>query len=202
MEKNLPETVASNNIDYRSATLMQLIDNASFLNRYVRRLVETVTIYETQDVGIYETYQVSNMTKGEALWIEQKYPFFLEALLALSTDSAELKKKFDNIPMVKVDTGVDDNDKIFGWMRMDPFKLGFIPVWLNPCYHFGKWIVELQAWRHKEAQEDLKRITMRVMLLEQAIAGKSDPKLEKELSILRTKSEELTYKINKAEEEL
>jgi hypothetical protein len=201
-EKTMPETVSTASIDHKSAVIMQMVDNASFMMRFIRRFVETTAVYETEAVGMYEDYQKSNLTKGEAAWIDNKFPFFLEVFQALSDKTTDFIKKFESIPNVNVDTGSDDNTSLFGRMRMDPFKLGFIPVGLNPFFHIGKWIAEFQAWRYKEAQEDLKRIQQRIMLLEEAWSGKANPKVEKEIMILRDKSEGLIYKINKAEEDL
>ena len=202
IQKTLPETVASSAIDHRSAVLMQLVDNASFMNRYIRRFAEFAAINETQARGIYEDYQKNHLSKGEIGWVDNKFPMFISTLKALSENPNDFKKKFDEIPNVKVDTDSHNDNSLFGRGRMDPYQLGFIPVALNPFFHIGKWIAEFQAWRYKEAQEDLSRIQKRILLLEEADAGKSNPKVEKELEILRDKSEELTYKINKAEEEL
>lgn len=200
--KTLPETVSSTNIDYRSATLMQMVDNASFMMRFVRRFVETTTIYETQARGIYEDYQKKNLTKGEAQWVENRFPMFLTVFATFSEPTAAFSKSFENVPNVKVDTESDHDLKLFGQVKMDPFRLGFIPVSLNPFFHIGKWIAEFQAWRYKEAQEDLMRIQQRILLLEEADKGKANPKIEKEIEILRDKAEGLIYKINKAEEEM
>uniref|UniRef100_A0AAU7PF95 Virion structural protein n=1 Tax=Burkholderia phage vB_BgluM-SURPRISE13 TaxID=3159457 RepID=A0AAU7PF95_9VIRU len=200
IHKSMPETVSQQTIDHRSAVMMQMVDNAAFLNRFIRKFIEAVTVYETDAIGMYEDYQKDNLTKGEAAWIEARFPYFLEVLASLSDDG--FKKKFDDIPNVKVDVDSDDNNALFGRLKMDPFKLGFIPVSLNPFFHIGKWIAEFQAWRYKEAQEDLRRIQSRILLLEEAHAGKSNPQVEKEIKILRDKSEGLIYKINKAEEEM
>ncbi|BAS04974.1 putative virion stractural protein [Ralstonia phage RSF1] len=200
IRKSMPETVSQMSIDHRSAVMMQLVDNAAFMNRFIRKFIEAVTVYETEAVGMYEDYQKDNLTKGEAAWVEDRFPFFLETLEALSDD--HFKQKFDDIPNVKVDPDSDDNNALFGRLKMDPFKMGFIPVSLNPFFHIGKWIAEFQAWRYKEAQEDLRRIQQRILLLEEAKQGKSNPQIEKEIKILRDKSEGLIYKINKAEEEM
>ena len=200
IRKSMPETVSQMSIDHRSAVMMQLVDNAAFMNRFIRKFIEAITVYETEAVGMYEDYQKDNLTKGEAAWVEDRFPFFLETLEALSDD--HFKQKFDDIPNVKVDPDSDDNNALFGRLKMDPFKMGFIPVSLNPFFHIGKWIAEFQAWRYKEAQEDLRRIQQRILLLEEAKQGKSNPQIEKEIKILRDKSEGLVYKINKAEEEM
>lgn len=202
VEKTLPDAVAANAIDYRSAVLMQLIDNASFLNRYVRRFTELAVICETDASGMYEEYKKDNLNKGEILWVSSRFPSFLSTLAALSDNSATFKKKFDEIPNVKVDADGDSDVSLFGRGRMDPFRLGFIPVFLNPFFIVGKWVAEFQAWRYKEAQEDLSRIQKRILLLEESIEGRSMPKIEAELKLLRNKSEELTYKINEAEADL
>ncbi len=202
VEKTLPETVAVTAIDYRSAVLLQLIDNASFLMRFIRRFAETSTIYETQARGMYEDYQKNNLTKGEANWVNARFPSFLNVLTAYSEQPVAFKKKFEEIPNVKVDPDSGDDVSLFGRTRMDPYHLGFIPVALNPFFHVGKWIAEFQAWRYKEAQEDLSRIQKRILLLEEAEQGRSNPKVEKEIEILRDKAETLTYKINQAEADL
>lgn len=200
--RTLPEQVAQSNVDYRSAMLMQLVDNASFLMRFIRRFIEVAVVYETQAGGMYEDYQKNNLNKGEAQWVESRFVPFLTVLETLSDSPAHFKNKFEDVPNIKVDVDTDDDLALFGRGKMDPFKMGFIPVSLNPFFHVGKWIAEFQAWRYKEAQEDLVRIQKRILLLEESNAGKGNPKIEKEIEILRDKSESLIYKINKAEEDL
>lgn len=202
IEKHLPETVSAGNIDHRSAVLMQLVDNASFTMRFVRRFVETSVIYETEVTGIYPDYAKNNLTKGEVQWVNARFPFFISMIEALSMAPHDFTKKFEDIPSVKVDTESGNDVSMFGRDKMDPFKLGFIPLSINPFFIVGRWIAEWQAWRYKEAQEDLSRIQKRIMLLEEAEAGKANPKIEKEIEILRDKSEGLIYKINKAEEDI
>lgn len=202
IERTLPEQVAQSNIDYRSAMLMQLVDNASFMMRFIRRFIEVAVVYETQAGGMYEDYQKNNLTKGEAQWVETRFVPFITVLETLSDSPAHFKSKFEDVPNIKVDVDTDDDLALFGRGKMDPFKMGFIPVSLNPFFHIGKWIAEFQAWRYKEAQEDLVRIQKRILLLEEANSGKGNPKIEKEIEILRDKSESLIYKINKAEEDL
>lgn len=202
IERTLPENVSSSNIDYRSAVLMQLVDNSSFMMRYIRRFIETAVIFETQQYQIYEDYAKNNLNKGEVAWVQKRFPYFLVTLEVLSTDGKEFEKKYEKIPNVVVDSDSNNDLSLFGHDRMDPFRLGFIPLAINPFFIVGRWVAEFQAMRYKEAQEDLGRIQKRVMLLEEAIAGKANPKIEKEIEILRDKAETLTYKINKAEESL
>ena len=202
ISKTLPETVASSNIDHRSAALLQLIDNSAFMMRFIRRYVESVVVFETEAIEMYEDYQKNNLTKGEVLWIENRFAPFLMVLESLSEDPNSFRKKFDTIPHVKVDINSHDDFALFGRLKLDPFKMSFIPVYLNPFFIAGKWIAEFQAWRYHEAQEDLIRVQRRILLLEEAIGGKSNIKLEKEIEILRSKAAGLTYKINKAEEDL
>lgn len=201
VEKHMPETVASSAIDRRSAIILQLVDMSSFTMRYVRRFIEAVIVLETQATGIYDNYEKDNLTKGEAEWVRSRFGNFLTIFKALTDDLPDFKKKFENIPHVNVDPTGDDVS-VFGSLKMDPFMMGFIPVNYNPFFIAGKWIAEFQAWRYHEAQEDLSRIQRRILLLEEATAGKANPKLEKEIVILRSKSESLTYRINKAEEDI
>lgn len=202
IERTLPESVSANAIDYRSAVLMQLVDNASFMMRFIRRFIETSVIYETEQYGIYDDYARNNLNRGEVAWVQNRLTYFMITLEALSTDTAQFEKKYESIPNVRVDADSGSDVPLFGRDRMDPFRLGFIPLAINPFFKVGRWIAEFQAWRYKEAQEDLSRIQKRIMLLEEANAGKANPKIEKEIDILRDKSEALTYRINKAEEDL
>lgn len=201
IEKHMPETVAQANIDRRSATMLQLVDTAAFAMRFVRRFVETMVVYETQAVGMYEDYEKNNLSKGEAEWVRSRFGSFLIAFQSLSTDPGEFRKKFESIPHVNVDLAGDDI-AVFGKLRLDPYQMGFIPVNYNPLFIVGKWIAEFQAWRYKEAQEDLIRIQRRILLLEESVSGKSNPKIEKEIDILRDKASDVTYRLNKAEEEI
>lgn len=201
-ETTLPQFVTRDQIDQRTATLLQLIEYTSWMSRYTRKLTETLVIFETEGLNIYEDYQKNNINKGEMAWVKKKMGDFLNLITILAVPDKDFKKLYESIPLIKVDTDSDIINSIVSKLKMDPFKMGFIPVRLNPFFHIGKWIVEYQANRHKEAQEDYVRIQKRILLLEEGMAGKSNPKIEKELEILRDKSESLVYRINKTEEEI
>lgn len=202
IEKTMPSSIAANNIDYRTASQLQLVDNASFLLRYLRRWIDAVIIYETEKVGMYSNYQKENLTKGEAEWVKMRFNIFLIVLAALSEDAGKFKKHFDTIPNVRVDTDSNDDMTLFSSMELDPFRLGFIPVAINPFFIVGKWIAEFQVWRYKEAKYDLETIQRRIMLLEEAHAGKANIQAEKELHILRKDASGLIAKLNRVEEDI
>lgn len=202
VERTMPPTVSKDAVDRRVVTMLQMVENASFLSRYIRRMVETVVIYETSSTNIYEDYQRNNLTRGEAQYVDDRFGPFSDILLSMSENPKDFAKKYQDIPMVIVDTSGDDTAAVFSALALDPFRLGFIPYRLNPAFHIARWIGQYQVWRHKEAQDDLMRIQKRILLLEEAYAGQSNPNVEKELDILRTKSESLTYKIHKVEEEI
>jgi len=201
IEQLAPETISSLNIDARVATCMQLVETCSWVARYARKFVEYITILETDSSGLYSNYKNEQITKGEIKFIEERYSFFLSSLEFISEKDFKFKKKFDEIPAV---TMSNDNkaDTLFSKAKMDPFRLGFIPVKYNPFFIIGKWIAEYEVDRYKEAQEDLIRTKNRIYLLEQAQKGNTDPRVEKEIELLRIKAEKLTYRINKTEESI
>lgn len=202
IEKTVPDTVTPSSIDHRTATLMQLVDNASFVMRYIRRFIEAAVVYETEQTGIYDDYIKQNLTKGEITWLHNRFPAFLTMMDGLSLSQTDFIKKFEGIPAIRVDEHSTADAGMFGRDKVDPFRLHFLATSLNPFFLVGRWVAEYQVKRFKESQEDLARIQKRIMLLEEATAGKANPKIEKELTILRDKSEGLIYSINKAEEEV
>jgi len=195
------ETISSLQIDARTATCMQMVESCSYIARYARKFIEYISILETDASGLYIDYKKNNITSGEIKFIENRLAFFLNALEQVSEVDYKFKKKFEEIPNVVL--GNDDKavSTLFSKNKLDPYRMNFIPVKLNPFFLIGKWYVEYQANRHKEAQEDLIRIKNRIYLLEQANKGHSDPKIEKEIELLSNKAEKLTYQINKTEEE-
>lgn len=201
--KIMPSQVAKTEMTYRVATLLQMTDNAAFLMRYARRLVEAVVVYETAQTGTYDKdWLQDNLSKGEIGWLDSKMSSFFVVLQALSQQPAEFKKNFEKIPDVVVDIDSGVLDAVFSRIQLDPFRTGFIPVWLNPAFYALKWIAEWEVANYKEAQDDLIRINKRILLLEELNSGKGNPKLEAEIEEYRKKASALAYKIKKFEDSL
>jgi ABC-type phosphate transport system auxiliary subunit len=72
-------------------------------------------------------------------------------------------------------------------------------VWLNPVYHVGMLVAEWQAARYKAAQEELRTLQLRKLNLEKKLEGKSDAKIEQQISYMQKRVDDLEYKIVKME---
>lgn len=196
-------TIARDNVTVKQVTLLQLTDAAVFASRYARRFTDALVIYETAALPNFgKQYMLDNLSKGDAKYVESRFAEFVTIAMTLGEDPIAFKKKFAAIPDVNV--GVEDSilDSIFKSASIDPYRMGFLATPLNPIFLVMRWLGELQVARMKEAQEDLAGIQRRILMLEEANAGKGNPKLEKEIEEYRRRAEKLTVKLNKFEEEL
>jgi hypothetical protein len=201
--KTLTPTIMRDNITAQQATLLQMTDCVGFVSRMARRLLDAIVVYESAATGKFgKDYLSDNMTKGEAAFIESRFPQFITFLETVGAEPKVFKKKFENIPDMVVDPEAGIIDSLFPATVLDPFRMGFLASPFNPLFLIGKWWGEYQVMRYKEAKIDLERTQSRIFLLEELLDGKGDPAREAEIELLQDKVSRTTAEINKFEESL
>lgn len=201
--KTLGPTIMRDNVTAQQATLLQTTDAVGFVTRMSRRLLETITIYETNAAGdMGKDYLSDNITKGELKFVQERFVEFATLMSTLGEEPRQFKKKFEDIPDVLIDPDQGIIDALLPKLKVDPYRMGILASPFNLLFLVGKWWGEWQVSRYKEAKADLERIQARILLLEEIVAGKGNPSLEKEIELRRDEASSLTVKINKFEESL
>ena len=146
---------------------------------------------------------ISRMNSAEIKWLEENAVSFGNALSVVAVKTEKLVALIEVMPDMTISREHSESaEAVIGVEKTDPLHMGFIPTWLNPIYAIRMRIVDWQTNNYNEAKEDLKRLQLRELFLEETIKGKHDIRLETELSRVHEKISDLHYKVAQAEEKV
>lgn len=200
IDKHWNEKSASNMLTYRNANLLQFVSLGTFVDRFARAYLNYYFIRETATANP-QTDGFANMNKAEIEWLNASASDFGAALSIVAVKTEKLISLIEVMPdMVISREHTSSAEAVIGVEKVDPLQLSFIPTWLNPIYAIRMRIVDWQTASYNEAKEDLKRLQLRKLFLEETLQGKHDIRLENELTKVHEKLSDLHYKIAQAEE--
>jgi len=200
-QKILNEEVSASGFSYKRANILQLVEGASFLAKYASKLLVYVFVGETHATGGEESIR-QTLTPIEVAWITQNVSYFAKMLAILSNKPNTVQAQLEGIPDIIVNK---DNAEVLpstlGEHKVDPFRMGFIPVFLNPIYHIRMSIAEWQADRYNRAKDELELVRLRRVRLEKQAQGNADAHLQKEIDYVERRIQSLDAKIAKMEKD-
>jgi len=193
------EDIAASGLTYRKATVLQLVELASFYAKYAMAYLKRIYILET--AALEEGADPEEQTPADIQWLKANFLSFIRTAEILSQADMTFKRNIDGIAdIVVTEDNVDTLPQTLGLNKVDPFKLGLIPVWLNPVYHIGIVVAEFQAARYDAAKEELQNLNLRKLNMELLIAGKPNAKVQKDIEYTQSRIDKLRYKIAQMEE--
>lgn len=200
IEKHWNEKSMSSALTYRNANLLQFVSLGTFVDRYARAYLNYYFIRETA-MANPATEGFANMNQAEIAWLTDNAISFGAALSIVAVKTEKLISLIEVMPDMLISREHSESaEAVLGTEKVDPLQLGFIPTWLNPIYAIRMRIVDWQTANYNEAKEDLKRLQLRKLFLEESLDGKHDVRLENELTKVHEKLSDLHYKIAQAEE--
>jgi hypothetical protein len=200
IEKHWNEKTATSSLTYRNANLLQFVSLGTFVDRFARAYLNYYFIRETATVNP-KTDGFANMNKAEISWLAENATSFGAALSIVAVKTEKLIALIEIMPDLTISREHSESaEAVIGVEKVDPLQMSFIPTWLNPIYAIRMRIVDWQTASYDEAKEDLKRLQLRKLFLEEAKGGKHDVRLENELTKVHEKISDLHYKVAQAEE--
>lgn len=211
IERTYNNDVAGMGLSYRKANLLQLLEAYTFVSRYARKFLTYAYVCETALLDAagqsVKPEVASEIIKSQTIpadvdYLKQNIVYFSNCFLVCAGlgKHKDLSKVVEDIPDVVI---TKDNEHTLtatqGIEKVDPFRMGFIPVWLNPVYHVGMLVAEWQAGRYKAAQEELRTLQLRKLNLEKKLEGKSDAKIEQQIAYMQKRVDDLEYRLVKME---
>lgn len=196
--------ILSEGLTAKKAILLRAVENMSFLTRYAGDLLTLVYINESKEVATKSESEVEGMLPIVEARITKNISAFAKSLSQAGTKPEEFIAAIGKIPDVYVSpTSSGVLGSVYGIFSLDPFllnshKKGFIG---NPIYHFQMLIAEYQVNRVKQDIEKKKSLELRKMHLELLLADTGDAALEKQISVIQERIDDLEFKIRKAEED-
>ena len=182
----------------REVNAVQLAEVLSFMVRYARRLLNYAVTIETN--YIKQEDENKGVLIAEVEWINKHYSPFLVGLSFLATKKAKATELIDKVPDILVNKANAQEVMAVASHTTDPFRMGFIPLVLNPIYHIRMRIAEWQAARYHEAKFEQQALATKLMYLQKKAEGKDDAKLEKTIEEYERLLAKKTYELHAMEE--
>lgn len=162
---------------------------------YTSRLLSLFWIAESNVASGKEQYK--GVLVGEISWLLDGLHRYLLELSALDRKKGEVEADMKELSNLIFDPDNEDTIRALADKKqIDPMGFGFIPVAINPWFHIGRWIAEVQNDRYEALKLDKQRIDMRIEMAKSGI----DPNNERLLKALDKRREDIQIKLNKIEE--
>lgn len=192
--------VAAAGLTYKSATVLQLVEYASFISKYARKLAVFVMTAESLELAKREATLGEAFPPAQEKWVTSNMVHFCVALKAMTMPTAQLVESLLNLPEAIVShDGEQGLVAQLGADKLDPFKTRLVPLWMNPVYHVGMFVAEFQAWRFKEAEEEMQLLQLRRLNLLRLKQGKQDALLDQQIEKCERRINDVSYKLAEME---
>lgn len=200
----LDEVIATQGLNYKKATLIQMADALTFASRMTVKILKYCTRLELDDERLRNNLEPSTQTEldqYEEQKINESLGAYAAVMTALSTPKT-LSDRLEKIPDILV-TGTDFGilKNTVGKANLEPFDLSGTDSNLTwtPWYNSRLARVVAKHERAEEARSELQIVRIQLYQLENAQRGKDDAATQQQIKMLRLKSDRLTRDIEREE---
>jgi hypothetical protein len=199
-DKETGADIAADSMTYSRASMLQLLEAASFVSNFSLIILNYIYVIETAEREKKDP--MKEFLPAELEQMKKRFDDYTKAFRALTTPNSVLVKRINEIPNAIVnDDSVASMRVTMGDSKTDPFAMGLIGTKFNPFNLFGTLIAEMQAARYKMNKEKLSLFQMRKYNLEQIAKGAPDATVQREIQYLEDRIRKLEYQIAQAEED-
>lgn len=182
VQKDRADVFSKDAMRYKTASIMKLVELASFATIYAPKLINYVVTAETLEskgqIGLLN----HELAPAEIDYITGNIGNFTLALKALSNDHRDTLRTLENGKELII-TGDKETDSatesMANYKDIDPLNVGFISLQWNIFWHIGKAYINWRAKRYHAALEERQLLEVRLLTYKQYLETKgSDARLE------------------------
>lgn len=205
LERYIEDSFKTNNVSkigltYNKISLLRVISILNFFSLYSRRVLLYTYGQEVPEWLRDHANTPQPFTRDEVKWLETHLVNFARCAKIFSQPMRQILNTLESVPDIVYDPEREnDVASVMGKNKVDPLRLGFVPVVSDIIWFFGSAYVEYQAERYKEAKEERRILEMRMIQLQEAMRGQADAAQDKSISVTEQRLRDLNYKILKME---
>ena len=204
VEGTLEDSVATQNITYKKASLIRLCDAVDFATNYGITLMNFIVLREANAALLEKNPEAElqeDLPQPVVEKIMKNIVPFATVMAIFSRPVDDIRKTLESIPEVLVE---DNNyaalSRAMGKASVDPLNLHDQRSFNgNPFQAIGRWRAERANAQYRLAQETIQQLKNRKIQLEQALAGKQDAAIERQIRATQSRIDELAHLIEKYE---
>lgn len=182
---------------YKKATVIRYIETIKFVSDYTRMLLQYAAVCETA-LADHGTTIHGTFSPAEQKYINSRFASFMQACKSINVKKDNFSKTLDKIPNTVVS---ENNETVLraakGHSEVDPFEMGFLPIFMNPFYHAAMAIAEWQANRYKRATDELAALQLRMANLDKLRNGTNDTVLQAQIKATEKQISDARYNLMK-----
>lgn len=172
--------ISSHAMTLQRINVLQYIPVMNFILRYQRAFMNYGVSLEVNAESDSST-PVFDLIPADRDWLERHREAFVESLGVVYNRGANLEKVFENMPDMNVDpSNVKVVEQTQG-SKADPLGMGFIPLIINPIFHFRKMVMNYQVERYHLARAEHDMLQRKLYNLRLISEGRNDAKMQKEI---------------------
>lgn len=201
--ESLEDDVVIAGVTILKVNLLRLIETTNFVARYSSKLLNYIYILETAAVGGDMRYIQDSLSKGEIIWLEERFLDYAVALGILSRTDREISSILNSLPEAIVeDSSSNAALATIGETKFDPFGFRRLSGFTySPIFHFRLIAANYQANKYKEQKELKTVLQLRLLNLKNSQTGTPNPKLEREIEYVQRRIDRISDDIRRAEQE-
>lgn len=203
----LEDVIATQGLNYKKATLIQLADSLVFASRTTVKILKHCTFLELNAVSVannIEPAPIAEFEVFEADQLNKNLPAYASVISAMS-GAKTMTERLEKIPDILV-TGADYGmlKSTVGAKTLEPFdlrpsKTNTSNFTWSPFYMYKMSRLITKTQRAEEAKGELAVVRMQLYQMENAARGREDAGTQQQIEILRRKSARLTRTIEQEE---
>jgi hypothetical protein len=207
VEKDYSDDIEGAGITYYKAAVLQMLESVSFASDFALRYLNYVTVVESAEIRLDDDEEEADdaatiLTPAEVRYVSDRFLDFCAVMDTLSKPSDKLRTDFEAIPDVVITASGDQVvSNSIGLSKLDPFRHGVVPLFMNPIYHVRMAVAEWQHLRYEKAKAEKEALELRRLRMERLLQGKKDPSIEKQLEHNQKRIEDLSALLRKTEEQ-
>nr|DAY72577.1 MAG TPA: hypothetical protein [Caudoviricetes sp.] len=196
------EAIMKNGLTYNKISLMRVVSLINFFSLYSRRVLLYTYGKEIPELGKDYGATVEPFTKGEVKWLEDHLVNFCRCAKVFAQPMRQVLNTLESVPDIVYDPGKEDDvNAMVGKQKVDPLRMGFVPVVSDIIWFIGSHYVEYQAESFKRAKEERRALELRLAQMMAAKQGQGDAAQDKVIEVTEQRLRDLNYKISKWERE-
>lgn len=199
----LETSVINEGLTAKKASFIRASEVMSFISKYLIELLNAAYVYEALNLKA-ELQETLELSPASIKYLNANISRFSRVFSDLSVDHKTFTKLYSSIPEVILNSKTEQSIKgIYNEKQIDPFSSGFIAGFsYNPIYHTRMIIAEWQTNRYNANREKKKVLELRLLHLKMLADDKNDAALEKEITYLQSRIDNLERKMREVEDAL
>lgn len=172
--------ISSHAMTIQRINILQYVPVMSFTLRYMRAFMNYAVSLEV-NASSDSPEPVFDLIPADRDWLARHREAFIDSVSVVYKRGANLEKVFEAMPDINIDPS---NAKIVEQTQggvADPLGMGFIPLIINPIFHFRKMVMNYQVERYHLAKAEHDMLQRKLHNLRMISEGRNDAKTQRDI---------------------